>query len=55
MITTLTKKINMITYFKNLTVGFHVLYDLINMDVKFCANRILFIIQSINLILCIIL
>ena len=45
---TLTKKINMTTYFENLTVGLHVLYVL-NIHVKFHSNRILFTIKSINL------
>ena len=35
------KKINIITYFENLTVKLHILYAL-NINVKFCANRILF-------------
>ena len=40
--------------FEILTVGLHSLYVL-NTHVKFRSNRILFIIQSINLFLCIIL
>ena len=44
----LTLKINMVTYFKNLTVGLHVLYVL-NTYIKFCVNWILFTIRSINL------
>ena len=40
--------------FEILTVGLHILYVL-NTHVKFRSNRILFIIQSINLFLCIIL
>ena len=38
----------MVTYFENLTVGSHVFYVL-NIHVKFCANHILFTIQSISL------
>ena len=34
-------KMNIITYFENLTVELHVLYTL-NTHVKFCVNRILF-------------
>ena len=37
----------MITYFKNPTVRLHVFCDL-NTQVKFCANRMLFTIQSVN-------
>ena len=44
----LTLKINMVTYFKNLTVGLHVLYVL-NTYIKFCVNWILFTIHFINL------
>ena len=44
----------MTTYFKNLTVELHV-NSVLNMYVKLCANQILFIIQPINLFLCIIL
>ena len=36
--------------FKNLTVKLHVLY-ILNLYVKYCSNRVLFIIQSINLFL----
>ena len=39
--TTLLNKINITTYFENLTVELHVLYAL-NIHVKFCVNRILF-------------
>ena len=45
------KKINMTIYFENLTIALYVL----NTHVKFCMNQILFIIQSITHILCIIL
>ena len=45
MAATPTKKINMVTYFENLTAGLHVLYT----HVKFCVNQMLFIIQFINL------
>ena len=38
---TLLNKINIITYFKNLTGNFHVFYAL-NTHVKFCVNWILF-------------
>ena len=34
--------------FENITVGLHVLYVL-NIRVKFCSNRMLFAIRSINL------
>ena len=37
----LLNKIDIITYFENLTVKFHVLYTL-NTHVKFCVNQILF-------------
>ena len=47
-ITTPTIKINLTTYIENLTVKLHVFYVL-NTDVKFHANHILFIIRSINL------
>ena len=40
--------IYILTYFENLTIGLHVLYVL-NTHIKFCSNRILFIIQFINL------
>ena len=39
--TTLLNKINITTYFENLTVELYVLYVL-NTQVKFCVNRILF-------------
>ena len=48
MITTPTKKINMVTYFNNLTVELHVFYVL-NTHIKFYINWILFTIQLINL------
>ena len=48
MATTLTTKINIVSYFKNLTIALHVLYVL-NIHVKFCVNWMLFTIQSINL------
>ena len=48
------KKKNNIAYLENLTTGLHVLY-ILNIHVKFRANRILFIIRFINLFLCIIL
>ena len=41
-------KINIVTYFENLTVGLHVYYVL-NMHVKFRVNQMLFTIWSINL------
>ena len=44
----------MTIYFENLTVGLNVL-NVFNMNIKFCVNRILFTIQSINIFLCIIL
>ena len=34
-------KINITTYFENLTIELHVIYAL-NTHVKFCVNRILF-------------
>ena len=52
MITTPTKKINMVTYFEILTIKLYVIYILI-MHIKSHANQILFIIQLI--FLCIIL
>ena len=52
--TTLTKQINIITFFENLTVELYVLYVL-KTYVKFHANRILYIIQSLIFFLCIIL
>ena len=48
------KKINMTTYFENLIVELHILY-VFNTHVKFRDNWMLFIIQSINLFLFIIL
>ena len=39
--TNLLNKINITTYFENLTVELHVLYAL-NIRVKFCVNRISF-------------
>ena len=48
MATSPTKKINIATYFENLTVKLHVLY-IFNMHVKFISNWILFIIQLVNL------
>ena len=47
-VTTLLNKINIITYFENLTVELHVIYTL-NTHVKFCVSWILFTIRSINL------
>ena len=44
--TTLTKQINIITFFENLTVELYVLYVL-KTYVKFHANRMLYIIQSL--------
>ena len=46
--TTLTKQINVVIYFENLTVELHVFYVL-KTHVKFYVNRMLFIIWSINL------
>ena len=43
-----TFKISIITYFENLTIELHILYNL-NIHVKFCINRILFTTWSINL------
>ena len=48
MATTLTKKINTVSYFENLTITLHVHY-VFNVHVKFCVNWILFTIQFINL------
>ena len=45
MAATPIKKINMVTYFENLTIGLLVLYT----HVKFCVNKMLFTIQSINI------
>ena len=39
----------MITYFENVTIGLHILYVL-NTNVKFHVNRMLFIIQFISLV-----
>ena len=39
----LLNKINITTYFENLTVELHVLYSF-NTQIKFCINQILFII-----------
>jgi len=50
MATTPTKKINIATYFKNLTIKLYVFYILI-MHVKFRINQILFTIRCINLFL----
>ena len=47
MATTSTKKINITTYFENLTIELHVFYILI-MHVKFRVNRMLFTIRCIN-------
>ena len=46
--TTLVNKINITTYFENLTVELYVLYAL-NIHVKFSVNRISFTILSISL------
>ena len=48
MAITLTKNINMATYFENLTFGLYAIYVLIN-HVKFYVNWILFTIRSIEL------
>ena len=48
------KKINIITYFKNIIVELYVIFVL-NTHVKFRVNRMLFIILFINLFLCMIL
>jgi len=48
MVTTSSKKINMIIYFENVTVGLYVFY-VFDTLVKFCVNQILFTIKSINL------
>ena len=42
------KKIDITTYFENLTIGLHVLY-VFNTYIKFCANQILFTIWFISL------
>ena len=44
----------MVTYFENLTIGLYVLY-ILNTHVKFRANQMLFIVQSITYFLYIIL
>ena len=44
---TLLNKINITTYFKNITIELHVFYVL-NTHVKFCVNRILFTILFIG-------
>ena len=46
--TTPTKTIKMTIYFENITVGLYILY-IFKMHIKFCANKMLFTIQSINL------
>jgi len=46
--TTPTKTINMAIYFENITVGLYILY-IFNTHIKFCANKMLFTIQFINL------
>ena len=38
----------MTIYFENITVGLYILY-IFKMHIKFCANKMLFTIQSINL------
>ena len=48
MAITPTKKINMTTYFENLTIGLHVLY-ILNTNIIFHTNRMLSTIRSINL------
>ena len=48
MVITLFNKINITTYFKNITVELHVFYAF-NTNVKFCVNHILFTIWSIYL------
>ena len=48
--TTPNNKINMTIYFKNLTIRLHVLY-ILNIYIKFRANRMLFITRFINLFL----
>ena len=48
MAITLTKKINMTTYFENLTIGLLVLY-ILNTNIIFHANWMLSTIRSINL------
>ena len=48
--TTLLNKINITTYFENLTIKFYVLYAL-NTHVKFCINQILFTVSFISLYL----
>ena len=48
MIAISIKKINMATFFENLTVELHVFY-VINMHIKFRANWMLFTISFLNL------
>ena len=48
MATSPTKKINIATYFENLTVKLHVFYVL-NTHIKFHVSQMLFIIRSTNL------
>ena len=48
MVTTHIKKINITAYFKNLTFGLNIFYVL-NTNVIFYVNHILFTIRSINL------
>ena len=48
MVTTHIKKINITAYFKNLIFGLNIFYVL-NTNVIFYVNHILFTIQSINL------
>ena len=45
--TTSFNKINITTYFENLTIELHVFYT-VNSLVKFCVNQILFTIWSIS-------
>ena len=54
LVIALLNKINITTYFENLTVELYFLYAL-NTHVKFCINWILFTIWSISLYLCILL
>ena len=41
IMTMFSHKINITTYFENLTIEFHVLYSF-NTNIKFCVNQILF-------------
>ena len=50
MATTSTEKINIFIYFENLLARLFVLYVL-NMQIKFYVNQMLFTIRSINLFL----